>query len=418
MTSSILTNNNDKFFIEDVDVKSIIKKFPTPSYVYSKQKIIDNFENLDTAFEEVDHLICFAVKANSNLAILNILAKNGAGFDIVSGGELKRVLAANGDPAKIVFSGVGKTKEEIKLAIENNILTFNVESEAELDRIQEIANAMNKKASISIRVNPNVNAKTHPYISTGLKENKFGVSEESAFDLYKKAQSLDAIEIKGIDCHIGSQITDLKPFEDSLKKLNKLVDKLEAEGINITHLDIGGGIGISYENEKTIDLNKYAEIISKEIHGKGLKLLLEPGRVITADAGVILTKVEYIKKTKDKNFAVIDAAMNDLMRPSLYEAFHKIINISENNDEESKFDIVGPICETGDFIGKDRLMRAAPGNILVIMDTGAYAMSMSSNYNSRPRLFELMIDKQKIHIIREQESFDDLIRGEKILKDS
>jgi len=418
MSSSILTNNNDKFFIEDVDVKSIIKKFPTPSYVYSKQKIIDNFENLDTAFEEVDHLICFAVKANSNLAILNILAKNGAGFDIVSGGELKRVLAANGDPAKIVFSGVGKTKEEIKLAIENNILTFNVESEAELDRIQEIANAMNKKASISIRVNPNVNAKTHPYISTGLKENKFGVSEESAFDLYKKAQSLDAIEIKGIDCHIGSQITDLKPFEDSLKKLNKLVDKLEAEGINITHLDIGGGIGISYENEKTIDLNKYAEIISKEIHGKGLKLLLEPGRVITADAGVILTKVEYIKKTKDKNFAVIDAAMNDLMRPSLYEAFHKIINISENNDEESKFDIVGPICETGDFIGKDRLMRAAPGNILVIMDTGAYAMSMSSNYNSRPRLFELMIDKQKIHIIREQESFDDLIRGEKIIKDS
>ena len=418
MSFSILTNNNDKFFIEDVDVKSIIKKFPTPSYVYSKQKIIDNFENLDTAFEEVDHLICFAVKANSNLAILNILAKNGAGFDIVSGGELKRVLAANGDPAKIVFSGVGKTKEEIKLAIENNILTFNVESEAELDRIQEIANAMNKKASISIRVNPNVDAKTHPYISTGLKENKFGVSEESAFDLYKKAQSLDAIEIKGIDCHIGSQITDLKPFEDSLKKLNKLVDKLEAEGINITHLDIGGGIGISYENEKTIDLNKYAEIISKEIHGKGLKLLLEPGRVITADAGVILTKVEYIKKTKDKNFAVIDAAMNDLMRPSLYEAFHKIINVSGNNDEESKFDIVGPICETGDFIGKDRLMRAAPGNILVIMDTGAYAMSMSSNYNSRPRLFELMIDKQKIHIIREQESFDDLIRGEKILKDS
>lgn len=418
MSSSILTNNNDKFFIEDVDVKSIIKKFPTPSYVYSKQKIIDNFKNLETAFEEVDHLICFAVKANSNLAILNILAKNGAGFDIVSGGELKRVLAANGDPAKIVFSGVGKTKEEIKLAIENNILTFNVESEAELDRIQEIANAMNKKASISIRVNPNVDAKTHPYISTGLKENKFGVSEESAFDLYKKAQSLDAIEIKGIDCHIGSQITDLKPFEDSLKKLNKLVDKLEVEGINITHLDIGGGIGISYENEKTIDLNKYAEIISKEIHGKGLKLLLEPGRVITADAGVILTKVEYIKKTKDKNFAVIDAAMNDLMRPSLYEAFHKIINVSENNDEESKFDIVGPICETGDFIGKDRLMRAAPGNILVIMDTGAYAMSMSSNYNSRPRLFELMIDKQKIHIIREQESFDDLIRGEKILKDS
>ena len=418
MSYPILTKNNDKFFIEDVDVNSIIKKFPTPSYIYSKQKIIENFKNLEFAFKGVDHLICFAVKANSNIAILNLLAKNGAGFDIVSGGELKRVLAADGDPAKIVFSGVGKTKEEIELAIENNILTFNVESEGELDRIQEIANAMNKKASISIRVNPNVDAKTHPYISTGLKENKFGVSEESAFDLYKKAHSLDAIEIKGIDCHIGSQITDLKPFEDSLKKLNKLVDKLEAEGINITHLDIGGGIGISYDNEKTIDLNKYAEIISKGINGKGLKLLLEPGRVITADAGVILTKVEYIKKTKAKNFAVIDAAMNDLMRPSLYEAFHKIVNISDNTDEESKFDIVGPICETGDFIGKDRSMRAAPGNILVIMDTGAYAMSMSSNYNSRPRLFELMIDKQKIHIIREQESFDDLIRGEKILKDS
>jgi len=418
MSYPILTKNNDKFFIEDVDVNSIIKKFPTPSYIYSKQKIIENFKNLEFAFKGVDHLICFAVKANSNIAILNLLAKNGAGFDIVSGGELKRVLAADGDPAKIVFSGVGKTKEEIELAIENNILTFNVESEGELDRIQEIANAMNKKASISIRVNPNVDAKTHPYISTGLKENKFGVSEESAFDLYKKAHSLDAIEIKGIDCHIGSQITDLKPFEDSLKKLNKLVDKLEAEGINITHLDIGGGIGISYDNEKTIDLNKYAEIISKGINGKGLKLLLEPGRVITADAGVILTKVEYIKKTKAKNFAVIDAAMNDLMRPSLYEAFHKIVNISDNTDEESKFDIVGPICETGDFIGKDRSMRAAPGNILVIMDTGAYAMSMSSNYNSRPRLFELMIDKQKIHIIREQESFGDLIRGEKIIKDS
>ena len=418
MSSSILTKNNDKFFIEGVDVKSIIKKFPTPSYVYSKQKIIENFKNLEAAFKGVDHLICFAVKANSNLAILNILAKNGAGFDIVSGGELKRVVAAKGDVEKIVFSGVGKTSEEIKLAIEKNILAFNVESEDELSRIQEIANSLNKKASISIRVNPNVDAKTHPYISTGLKENKFGVSEESAFDLYKKAKLLDSIEIEGIDCHIGSQITDLKPFEDSMKKLIKLVDRLEEEGINIRHIDIGGGIGIRYDDEKTIDFNEYAKIISSQIKERKIKILMEPGRVITADAGLILTKVEYVKKTKDKNFAVIDAAMNDLMRPSLYGSFHKILNISNTTEGKNKFDIVGPICETGDFIGKDRLMSIEPDNILVIMDTGAYAMSMSSNYNSRPKLFELMIDKDKIYIIREKESFDDLIKGEKILPES
>ena len=418
MNSPILIKKKDKFFVEDVCIDSIIEKFTTPAYIYSKQRIVDNFKNLESAFKNVDHMICFAVKANSNIAILNLLAKNGAGFDIVSGGELRRVIAADGDPKKIVFSGVGKTSEEIKLAIENNILAFNIESEDELSRIQEIAKSLNKKASISIRVNPDVNANTHPYISTGLKENKFGVSEESALNLYKKAKTMDSILIKGIDCHIGSQITDLKPFEDSVKKLIVLIDKLEIEGIKIKHMDIGGGIGISYENEKTIAFDDYAKAVSSLTKGRDFKILLEPGRVIMADAGAILSKVEYVKRTQDKNFAIIDAAMNDLMRPSLYGAFHKILNVSQTTEKESVFDIVGPICETGDFIGKDRVISIEPDNILVIMDTGAYAMSMSSNYNSRPRLHELMIDKDKIHMIREKESFDDLIKGEKILPES
>jgi diaminopimelate decarboxylase len=418
MNSPILIKKNDKFFVEDVCIDSIIEKFATPAYIYSKQRIVDNFKNLESAFKNVDHMICFAVKANSNIAILNLLAKNGAGFDIVSGGELRRVIAADGDPKKIVFSGVGKTSEEIKLAIENNILAFNIESEDELSRIQGIAKSLNKKASISIRVNPDVNANTHPYISTGLKENKFGVSEESALNLYKKAKTMDSILIKGIDCHIGSQITDLKPFEDSVKKLIALIDKLEIEGIKIKHMDIGGGIGISYENEKTIAFDDYAKAVSSLTKGRDFKILLEPGRVIMADAGAILSKVEYVKRTQDKNFAIIDAAMNDLMRPSLYGAFHKILNVSQTTEKESVFDIVGPICETGDFIGKDRVISIEPDNILVIMDTGAYAMSMSSNYNSRPRLHELMIDKDKIHMIREKESFDDLIKGEKILPES
>ena len=325
MKSSILIKKKDKFFVEDVCIDSIIEKFGTPTYIYSKRRIEDNFKNLESAFKNVDHLICFAVKANSNLAILNLLAKNGAGFDIVSGGELKRVIAADGDPKKIVFSGVGKTSEEIKLAIENNILAFNIESEDELTRIQEIAKSLSKQASISIRVNPDVDANTHPYISTGLKENKFGVSEESALNLYKKAKKMDSILIKGIDCHIGSQITDLKPFEDSVKKLIALIDKLEVEGIKIKHMDIGGGIGISYEGEKAIPFDDYAKAVTTLTKGRDFKILLEPGRVIMADAGAILTKVEYVKKTQDKNFAIIDAAMNDLMRPSLYGAFHKIL---------------------------------------------------------------------------------------------
>jgi len=418
MKASILVKKNKNFFIEDVHVGSIIEKFATPSYIYSKQRITDNFKNFEAAFKDIKHLICFAVKANSNLAILNLLAKNGAGFDIVSGGELRRVLAAKGDPRKIVFSGVGKTSEEIKLAIETNILAFNIESEDELSRIQEIAKSLNKKASISIRVNPNVDANTHPYISTGLKENKFGVSEACAFDLYKRAKKFDSISIEGIDCHIGSQITDLKPFEDSIRKLIALVDKLELEGIKIKHMDIGGGIGVSYEDEKTIAFNEYAKVVATLTKDRDIKILLEPGRAIMADAGVIMTKVEYVKKDQVKNFAIIDAAMNDLMRPSLYGAFHKILNVSDTTEKKLNFDIVGPICETGDFIGKDRMMSIEPNNILVILDTGAYAMSMSSNYNSRPRLYELMIDKDKIHVIREKESFDDLIKGERLLLES
>ena len=309
---------NKNLTIEKVNVQKIAKKFGTPTYCYSHKQLTENIKNFKKNFSSFSPLICFAVKSNTNVSLIREIRKLGLGADVVSMGELMMALKAGIDPKKIVFSGVGKTSEEIKLAIENNILAFNIESEDELIRIQEIAKSLNKKASISIRVNPDVNANTHPYISTGLKENKFGVSEESALNLYKKAKTMDAILIKGIDCHIGSQITDLKPFEDSVKKLIVLIDKLEIEGIKIKHMDIGGGIGISYEDEKTIAFDDYANAVSALTKGRGFKILLEPGRVIMADAGAILTKVEYVKKTQDKNFAIIDAAMNDLMRPSLY----------------------------------------------------------------------------------------------------
>ena len=415
MTESILKQNDGKFSIENVLVEDIIKKFSTPSYVYSKKIILDNYLNFKKQFEDMNHLICFSVKSNSNIAILNLLVNNGAGFDIVSGGELQRVIAAKGDPKKVVFSGVGKSQEDIELAIKHDILTFNVESESELYRIQNTAKKLNKKASISIRVNPDVDPKTHPYISTGLKNNKFGVDEQNAISMYKIAKELDAIEIKGIDCHIGSQITELQPFEDSIKKLLALIDYLKSIDILIEHIDIGGGIGIQYSEETPPTFADYGKTVKNILKERDLKIIFEPGRALIGKAGILLTEVEYIKNSSEKNFLIVNAAMNDLMRPSLYEAFHEIINLSPSDSEKKNYDIVGPVCETGDFLGKDRLISAEENNILAVLDVGAYGMSMSSNYNSRPKAAEILVDDNKFYLIRNRENFADLINGEQLL---
>jgi len=415
MTESILKLKEGKFYIENVLVENIVNKFDTPSYIYSKKIILDNYLDFKSQFNDIDHLICFAVKSNPNIAILNLLANNGAGFDIVSGGELQRVIAAKGDPKKIVFSGVGKSKEDIELAIKYGILTFNVESEAELYRIQNTAKRLNKKASISIRVNPNVDPKTHPYISTGLKDNKFGLDEQNAISMYKIANELDSIEIKGIDCHIGSQITELQPFEDSIKKLLGLIDHLQSIGILIKHIDIGGGIGIQYSDEVPPTFSDYAKTVKNILKGRNLNIIFEPGRALIGKAGILLTEVEYIKNSSEKNFMIINAAMNDLMRPALYGAFHEIINLTPTDSEKKNYDIVGPVCETGDFLGKDRLLSAEEGNILAVLDAGAYGMSMSSNYNSRPKASEILVDDDKLHLIRNRETFADLINGEQLL---
>ena len=415
MTESILKQNDGKFSIENVLVENITKKFSTPSYVYSKKIILDNYLNFKKQFEDMNHLICFAVKSNPNIAILNLLVNNGAGFDIVSGGELQRVISAKGDPKKVVFSGVGKSQEDIELAIKHDILTFNVESEAELYRIQNTAKKLNKKASISIRVNPDVDPKTHPYISTGLKDNKFGVDEKNAISMYKIAKELDAIEIKGINCHIGSQITELQPFEDSIKKLLALIDYLKSIDILIEHIDIGGGIGIQYSEETPPTFADYGKTVKNILKEHDLKIIFEPGRALIGKAGILLTEVEYIKNSSEKNFLIVNAAMNDLMRPSLYEAFHEIINLSPSDSEKKNYDIVGPVCETGDFLGKGRLISAEENNILAVLDVGAYGMSMSSNYNSRPKAAEILVDDNKFYLIRNRENFADLINGEQLL---
>jgi len=415
MSKSMIYANKGVFFIENVPVKKIAEDYGTPAYIYSKKIIDDTYFNFKESFLKFDPLICFAVKANPNIAILNLLAKHGAGFDIVSGGELKRVIAAKGDPKKVVFSGIGKSIEEIGLAISHNILAFNVESEGELHRIQSVAKSLNKKTAISIRVNPNVDAKTHPYISTGLKDNKFGVDENQSIKLYQLAKDMDFIDIKGIDCHIGSQITEINPFIDSTKKLILLIDHLKTLDINIKHFDIGGGLGINYKDESPPSFLEYADAINQIIGNRKLKVILEPGRSLIGKAGTLLTNLEYIKEGTSKNFAIVDAAMNDLMRPSLYDAYHEIINLNTHQSEQKEYDIVGPVCETGDFFGKNRLLSIEDGDLLAVLDAGAYGMSMSSNYNSRPRAVELLVDNDNVHIIRERETFEHLISGESIL---
>jgi diaminopimelate decarboxylase len=413
------TIKNATLHAENVALDQIAESFGTPSYVYSKSALVQAFEQFSAGFKGTDHLICFAVKSNPNLAILNLFAKLGAGFDIVSGGELARVLAAGGDPKKVVFSGVGKTEAEMQAALNAGILCFNVESASELLRLNDVASFMGKVAPISLRVNPNVDAKTHPYISTGLKNNKFGVAYEDALDIYLQAAAMPNIAVHGVDCHIGSQITELSPFLDAFDRVLALVDALEKNGIHIQHIDAGGGIGICYNDETPPDFSTYAAAMREKLGTRQVKLVFEPGRALVGNAGVLLTKVEYLKRTETKNFAIVDAAMNDLMRPALYDAFHdiKAVHPHKNHPEiqAANYEIVGPVCESGDFLGHDRTLALQEGDLLAIMSAGAYGMSMSSNYNTRPRAAEVMVDGKHCHLIREREVIESLFALEKIL---
>ncbi len=407
---------NGELYCEDVPLKTIAREVGTPCYVYSHATITHHFRVFDGAFNSFDHLTCFAVKASSNIGILHILGQLGSGMDIVSGGELYRALKAGIPANRIVYSGVGKTEEEIDFALKEGILMFNIESSEELKVINERAGKLKVKAPIAIRVNPDVDPQTHPYISTGLKKNKFGIDVESAVDEYRKAASLENVEIIGVDCHIGSQLTELLPFVDALRRLKALINRLEEEGIHIRYLDLGGGLGITYEDEQPPHPSEYAEAILKELKDAPYRLIFEPGRVIVGNAGILLTKVLYTKQTPSKNFIIVDAAMNDLIRPSLYGSYHRIVPVNKFEDRsEEKFDIVGPICESGDFLARDRvLQKSFRGELLAVMSAGAYGFTMASNYNSRPRSAEVIVKDNSFQIIRERESWDDLIRLERI----
>lgn len=411
------TYKNSELHADNVAISHIAQAFDTPCYVYSKTALENAFRQFSAGFAGTDHLVCFAVKANPSLAILNLFAKLGAGFDIVSGGELARVIAAGGDPAKIVFSGVGKTEAEMRAALAAGIFCFNVESAAELTRLNQVAASMNKVAPVSLRVNPNVDAKTHPYISTGLKNNKFGVAYEDALSLYQQANSMNNIEIHGVDCHIGSQLIELSPFLDALDRVLVLVDQLEAAGISIRHIDAGGGIGICYADETPPDFAVYAAAMRKKLDGRKVKMVFEPGRALVGNAGALITKVEYLKHTESKNFAIVDAAMNDLMRPALYDAYHDITAVKPRIQAPQVYEVVGPVCESGDFLGHDRALSLEQGDLLAILSAGAYGMSMSSNYNTRPRAAEVMVDGDDFWCIRKRETISDLFAGESAISE-
>lgn len=405
----------DQLFAENIALADIAEKFGTPCYVYSRAALTEAYRQFADALKAREHLICFAVKSNSNLAILNLFARLGAGFDIVSGGELQRVLAAGGAADKVVFSGVGKTEAEMRLALDAGILCFNVESAAELDRLNAVAGSMGKIAAISFRVNPNVDAKTHPYISTGLKQNKFGVAYTDALALYRKAAEMAHLRVTGMDCHIGSQLTETSPFIAAAEKVLVLVDQLAHEGIKLEHLDLGGGLGIRYDDETPPSIAEYAQALLGALQGRSEKLIVEPGRVLVGNAGVLLTRVEYLKPGEEKHFAIVDAAMNDLMRPALYDAYHAIQPVGRSSATAQKYEVVGPICETGDFLGHVRELALDQGSLLALMSAGAYGMSMSSNYNTRPRAAEVMVDGSCMHLIRERETVAQLFAGEKII---
>ena len=402
---------------ENLPVKQLAEQFGTPLYVYSKATLERHWHAFDKAFGEHPHLVCYAVKSNPNIAILNVMAKLGSGFDIVSQGELERVLVASGDPAKVVFSGVAKSEPEITRALEVGIRCFNVESEAELLRINEVAGRLGKTAPISLRVNPDVDAHTHPYISTGLKENKFGVSVEQAREVYKLAATLPNIEIVGMDCHIGSQLTELQPFLDAVDRLIVLMEQLKQDGIALKHLDLGGGLGVTYTDETPPHPTEYAKALWEKLNAfSELEIIVEPGRAITANAGILVTKVEYLKSNESRNFAIVDAGMNDMIRPALYQAYMNILEIDRTLAREEKiYDVVGPICETSDFLGKQRKLAIAQGDYLAQRSAGAYGASMSSNYNSRPRTAEVMVDGDKAYLIRRREALNELWQLESLL---
>ncbi len=405
-----------ELFAENVPVKQLADQFGTPLYIYSRKAFSDHYLAYADALKGKDALVCYAVKANSNLAVLNVLAKLGAGFDLVSVGELERVLQAGGDPNKIVFSGVAKTAAEMRRALEVGVHCFNVESAAELERLNDVASEMGVQAPISIRVNPDVDAQTHPYISTGLKENKFGVDIETAKQVYARAHSLSAIAVKGVDCHIGSQLTQIAPFQDALDRLLALVDDLAAQGIVLEHIDLGGGLGVVYDDEVPPTPAEFIQAIMPKLENRQLKLILEPGRSIAANAGIFVTQVEFLKSNGDKHFAIIDGGMNDLIRPSLYSAWQKIVEVSPRADAEKKtYDVVGPVCETGDFLGKDRELAITAGDLLAVKSAGAYGFVMASNYNTRNRPAEIMVDGEQAHVIRRRETLADILQLETVL---
>ena len=407
---------NKALYAESVAVTDLMVEYGSPLYIYSRAQIVSNWQQFDQAFGDHPHLICYAVKANSNLGVLNVLAKLGSGFDIVSIGELERVIAAGGQPGRCVFSGVSKTKTEIQRALELGIYCFNVESAAELDRVESVAKLMSTKAPISIRVNPDVDANTHPYIATGLKENKFGVSIDRALALYKKAEFSKHLDVFGLDYHIGSQITEVSPFIEALEKALELISQLKAEGIKMSHIDIGGGLGIAYNEEKTINIEKYVQSVLDKVGD--LEVILEPGRAIVGNAGIFVTQVEYLKQSGVKSFAIIDGAMNDLQRPSLYGSYHQAIAVEDNSKGiKDTWDLVGPICETGDFLAKDRELTLEQGDYIALMSAGAYGFVLSSNYNSRPRVAEVMVSGSNHALVRKRETVGSLFENEFIFND-
>ena len=400
---------------EGVSLADIAGRYGTPCFVYSRAAVEGAFRQFDRAFGDAPHLVCYAVKANPNLALLNLLARLGSGFDIVSGGELARVIAAGGDPGKIVFSGVGKTTAEMHRGLELGIHCFNVESTSELDHLDAAARQAGKRAPVSIRVNPDVDPGTHPYISTGLKETKFGVALDDALPLYRRAAGLANVEVRGIDMHIGSQIEGLDPHLEAAAKMLALVDRLSAEGIRLEHIDLGGGIGIRYRDEETVDPNQYALAIRRLLGSRPLKLLFEPGRFLVGNAGVLLTRVSYLKPGPLRNFAVVDAAMNDLLRPALYDAWHDVRPVVPRTLAEQSWQVVGPVCESADFLARDRMLALVEGDLLAILSAGAYAMAMSSNYNSRARAAEVIVDGEKVHLVRPRETIEELFAHESLL---
>jgi len=406
-----------RLWAEDVDLAEIVKRVGTPCYVYSRATLERHWQVFNDALAGHPHLICYAVKANSSLAVLQVLAQLGSGFDIVSEGELQRVLQAGGDPARVVFSGVGKRASEMRRALEVGIRCFNVESEAELQRLNSVAGELGHIAPVSLRVNPDVDAGTHPYISTGLRENKFGIDVDTALQVYRHAAELPQLRVTGIDCHIGSQLTEITPFVDALERVLQLVGRLQDEGIGLQHIDVGGGLGIPYQAKDRPPLpDVYARALLERLGDSPLEILLEPGRAIAGNAGILLTRVEYLKHSPDRHFAIVDAAMNDLQRPALYNAWHDIIPLKPRSGEPAlAYDVVGPVCETGDFLGKDRTLALAADDVLAVRSAGAYGFTMSSNYNSRPRAAEVMVDGDRFHVIRERETLDDLTRGEHLL---